>query len=178
MFKLMVVVIIVVLLIRYVPAVRVRTAAKLHRLADELRYTQRASELPRGTPFVRTTHETELAGTRVLPSRTPIGLFSLAGETFSLRDGMTIGRGYECDIRIADSRASRLHARIRVQRGAAKLEDLGSRNGTRVNGKDIATPYTLIDGDRISFGGTLAGRFAYDRDTKVMRRQPRDKLSL
>ena len=86
MFKLMVVVVIAVLLVRYVPAVRVWIAAKLEWLADELIRTRRGSDPPCGTHFAWTTHETELVGTRVLPSRTPVGLFWLAGETFSLRN--------------------------------------------------------------------------------------------
>jgi hypothetical protein len=67
----------------------------------------------------------------------------------------TIGRTQECDLRIADLSVSRLHARlVRVDEGWL-LRDLGSHNGTRVNGWLIREPVPLRAGDRVEFGSAL-----------------------
>jgi FHA domain len=63
-----------------------------------------------------------------------------------------IGRSEDCHITIFDSLISRHHARIRVNDAGATLEDLGSRNGCRVNGALIKGPHSLGDGDRIRVG--------------------------
>ena len=64
-----------------------------------------------------------------------------------------VGRSRECDLRITDGNASRRHAEI-VQEGATYFVlDLGSTNGTDVNGRRI-TREKLADGDRITIGGT------------------------
>jgi hypothetical protein len=72
----------------------------------------------------------------------------LAAET------MTIGRSPECQISIADKGASRRHAQVSNRGGTYTLTDLGSTNGTRVNGQTIQT-HELMDGDRITIGATL-----------------------
>src|SRR4051812_43897872 len=70
-----------------------------------------------------------------------------------LRAGDTvIGRGEDCHITIFDPLISRHHARIHVEEGGAVLEDLGSRNGCRINGALITEPHALRDGDRIRVG--------------------------
>jgi predicted component of type VI protein secretion system len=63
-----------------------------------------------------------------------------------------IGRGEDCHITIFDSLISRQHARIHVDEAGATLEDLGSRNGCRVNGVLVKGPHVLYDGDRIRVG--------------------------
>jgi pSer/pThr/pTyr-binding forkhead associated (FHA) protein len=50
---------------------------------------------------------------------------------------------------------SRRHARIVVTNGEAILEDLGSKNGTHVNGSRVATPCRLADGDEVRLGGVI-----------------------
>lgn len=67
---------------------------------------------------------------------------------------MTIGRLSECDIVVHDSGASRRHAQIRTADGVSTVTDLGSTNGTKVNGRDVQSA-PLSDGDRITVGGTL-----------------------
>lgn len=64
-----------------------------------------------------------------------------------------LGRGAEADVRLTDTGVSRLHAEIRLQDGQADLLDLGSTNGTTVNGRRISST-TLQDGDRIRLGST------------------------
>jgi hypothetical protein len=66
----------------------------------------------------------------------------------------TIGRLPQCEVAIADKGASRRHAQIRLKQGVATLTDLGSTNGTEVNGHTVQTT-TLDDGDRISIGATV-----------------------
>ena len=62
---------------------------------------------------------------------------------------LTIGRSEECDIALPDRQVSRQHARITWQGDCYELEDLGSKNGTHLNGQDINTPLPLHDGDEI-----------------------------
>src|SRR5687767_7024839 len=80
---------------------------------------------------------------RTQPERRP-ALVSLRGELMAVpipleRDEVTIGRAFEADVRLNDSRASRLHARITRHRGSVenadvyRISDLGSTNGTTVN---------------------------------------------
>ncbi|HVF07837.1 MAG TPA: DUF3662 and FHA domain-containing protein [Actinomycetota bacterium] len=66
----------------------------------------------------------------------------------------TIGRLPQCEVTVADKGASRRHAQIRLQDGVATLTDLGSTNGTEVNGQ-VVQSVTLDDGDRISIGTTV-----------------------
>lgn len=66
---------------------------------------------------------------------------------------VVIGRSRECDLRVVDGNASRRHAEV-VQEGATYfIVDLGSTNGTGLNGRRI-TREKLTDGDRITIGAT------------------------
>lgn len=67
---------------------------------------------------------------------------------------LTIGRATDNAVVVADGRASRHHARIQARRGALVLTDLGSTNGTRVNGVTV-TEVVLGQGDRIEIGRTV-----------------------
>jgi hypothetical protein len=63
---------------------------------------------------------------------------------------ITIGRGEECDIALPDRQVSRLHARIEWRQDAYYLIDLGSKNGTHLNGSEVRDmPAALHDGDEI-----------------------------
>lgn len=64
----------------------------------------------------------------------------------------TIGRAPECEVRLRDAACSRLHARLHIDDGALILEDLGSHNGTRVNGERVIGRYPLSSDDVISIG--------------------------
>jgi FhaA, N-terminal domain/FHA domain len=66
---------------------------------------------------------------------------------------MRIGRAAECEVVLKDSRASRRHARLHARDGVLVLTDLGSTNGTRVNGHRV-TELVLGAGDRIQIGDT------------------------
>jgi hypothetical protein len=63
-----------------------------------------------------------------------------------------IGRGSDCAIRIVRPNVSRRHARIVVAQSVARIEDLGSKNGTFVGGRRLASSTRLSDGDQIVLG--------------------------
>jgi DNA-binding NtrC family response regulator len=65
---------------------------------------------------------------------------------------VTIGRAPECEVRLTDAACSRRHARLHIDDGALTLEDLGSHNGTRVNGERVSGRYALTSDDVISIG--------------------------
>ncbi len=71
---------------------------------------------------------------------------------------VVIGRHPECDVVLNDAEVSRQHAEVRREEGAFLVVDLGSLNGTRVNGVGVKQPRELHDGDQITIG-THALRF-------------------
>ena len=76
-------------------------------------------------------------------------------RTFRLRGGVTtIGRLPECEVQLSDPGTSRRHAQIRHQDGAWLLADLGSTNGTLVNGAAVQS-HVLQEGDRITIGNSV-----------------------
>lgn len=66
----------------------------------------------------------------------------------------TIGRSARADICIADAFASRLHAEVRQEGDSFWLVDLGSANGTRLNGAPVASTLPLVSGSEIQIGET------------------------
>jgi sigma-B regulation protein RsbU (phosphoserine phosphatase) len=78
---------------------------------------------------------------------------------------MTIGRSTRNDICISDPFASRLHAEVRCEGDYALLVDLGSANGSFVNGHRITTAVRLSPGDRIRIGETEIEYQAEDQTT-------------
>ncbi|BDU71972.1 SpoIIE family protein phosphatase [Mesoterricola silvestris] len=80
-----------------------------------------------------------------LPDRAPVKL----GRE---RAALTIGRDPGNDLVLEDSSLSRNHARLTWREGTAMLEDLGSRNGTLVNGDRLLEPRRVKGGDEIVFG--------------------------
>src|SRR5712692_1527493 len=92
-------------------------------------------------------------------------LVFLRGELLAVpipleRREVTLGRALEADVRVNDSRASRLHARITTERDDAtgqnryRLSDLDSTNGTLLNGRAIDEAF-LQDGDKFEVGDQL-----------------------
>jgi len=77
------------------------------------------------------------------------------GTRYELSDkSLVIGRGADCDIRINDHSVSRRHAEIRPGAGGWTLEDLGSTNGVRLNGRALEGAQPLSAGDRVELGST------------------------
>ena len=75
------------------------------------------------------------------------------GGDVPLAEGENVlGRVEEAAAWIESASVSRRHARILVSEGKARLEDLGSKNGTLLNGRRITSPVALADGDEIRLG--------------------------
>ena len=98
---------------------------------------------------------------KVAPTAAANGYASLvvhedgAERTVALRgEAATIGRLPECEVILKDKGASRRHAQIKLKDGLATLTDLGSTNGTRLNGSMVQSR-ALEDGDRITIGSTV-----------------------
>ncbi|HIQ01078.1 MAG TPA: FHA domain-containing protein, partial [Anaerolineales bacterium] len=82
------------------------------------------------------------------------------GQTFNLdKELISIGRDPGNDIVINHPQVSRQHARLVLQGGLMALEDLGSTNGTFVNGMRLMAPHTLANGDQISLGDAVTFTF-------------------
>ena len=80
-----------------------------------------------------------------------------AGATFPVEGEVTLGRGGGCTVPLAfDTFVSQVHARLYRRGGEVYLEDLGSRNGTFVNGRPISSATRLRRGDHVQFGSTVA----------------------
>ncbi len=88
-----------------------------------------------------------------MPAEVPM-LLMMEGQSYGQRffvdqPELLIGRDEGCDLVISDRLVSRRHARIRLDGGQYFLEDLNSKNGTFVNGREISEPRLLEDGDEI-----------------------------
>ena len=68
-----------------------------------------------------------------------------------------IGRSNDADLVIDDPFASDFHARVGPVKGGYRIQDLGSTNGTYVNGERLAAPVTIGPGDQIQIGQTIMG---------------------
>jgi len=79
------------------------------------------------------------------------------GRRVALGSGVTIvGRDGEADVRINDPSVSRRHARIVVEGSQVRVEDLESKNGTRVGGVPLSRPTRVEPGDIVMFGAVEA----------------------
>lgn len=78
-----------------------------------------------------------------------------AGERLPLGPDQTLGRSRRARIRLLDPAASRLHARLRLRPGGASVEDLGAKNGLRVNGLPLDARASLRKGDELQLGDTV-----------------------
>lgn len=77
-------------------------------------------------------------------------------EFWNLHDSpMTVGRGEKCNAKTDDERLSREHFVITEAAGKFTLKDLGSKNGTLVNGQRVTDPVVLKPNDQIQAGQSL-----------------------
>ena len=87
------------------------------------------------------------------------------GKSFELtKNELYIGRDINNDIVINDSEVSRKHSRLILQAGGYVLEDLGSTNGTFVNGQRLMGPHVLRPGEMVMFGENVSLAFESDYD--------------
>lgn len=63
-----------------------------------------------------------------------------------------LGRAPDADLVLDDDTVSRRHAMLRGDRDGLEVEDLGSSNGTAINGNPMVGSLSLLDGDLVSFG--------------------------
>jgi pSer/pThr/pTyr-binding forkhead associated (FHA) protein len=85
-------------------------------------------------------------------------LIDLAGgegqrrEIAITKEDFLIGRGSDCDLRLRHSAISRHHCQLRFRADEVTLSDLGSANGTFVNGQRVRSQAAVHHGDEIAFG--------------------------
>jgi len=136
------------------------TDASLHNLVAEVRAA--LGDSPRTPRYIRTVtrygyafHGDARSAPPAEASKPPtLGprLVSKRGE-WSLPEGSTVvGRDRDSAVRIDSPLVSRQHARIIVTPDETTVEDLGSKNGTQVNGQSIVQSVTLKDGDQLQIG--------------------------
>ena len=82
---------------------------------------------------------------------------ALAGNRWLVTgEPLTLGRAPDCDIVLPERQISRYHARIEKDQAGFIIRDLGSKNGTFVNGEAVRDqPYRLRDGDEIQLANVL-----------------------
>jgi hypothetical protein len=88
-------------------------------------------------------HDPEEQGPRV----------EVSGATHLLQGTTVVGRGADADIQLTDTGVSRRHVELEVVDDGVAVRDLGSTNGTWVNGSRIQSAM-LVDGDRVTVGTT------------------------
>jgi pSer/pThr/pTyr-binding forkhead associated (FHA) protein len=81
-----------------------------------------------------------------------------AGESFRIGTELTVGRAPTNTVTLPDDTfVSQLHARVFRRENDCFVEDLGSTNGTFLNGQRVGAPVALRIGDRIQIGNTVMG---------------------
>ena len=98
------------------------------------------------------------SGTPKLRVNSAAGL--TAGSAYDLSEGALLGRSDQASIRLEDGYASSKHARLIPQGDVMVLEDLGSTNGTYLNGEPVRGPQPLHAGDKIRIGDS---EFSFER---------------
>ena len=114
---------------------------------------------PERTSDVLSTQENSIAMQPVVATAPLIeaALVMQNGERIVLEtDSLKIGRQATCRIVFNDSNVSREHAQMRRTADGWKLLDLGSTNGTKINGVKITEEQLLVNGDELSFGTSSA----------------------
>ncbi len=108
------------------------------------------------------------AGSRTVAEKQPVPILQVTsgndqGRIFNLLEfrRFGVGRSKDCELILTDPSCSRNHAEFFVGPGdEIFLKDLGSTNGTKVNGTRIEDAHMLVDGDRIQLGDNSTMRFS------------------
>jgi DNA-binding winged helix-turn-helix (wHTH) protein len=153
--------------------------ASLHNLVAEIRAA--LGDAPRASRYIRTVprygyafHGDARPAAAVDVARQAASgqrLVSKSGEWLLSEGSNVVGRDGDCAIRIDSSTLSRRHARIVVTGREAVVEDLGSKNGTMVNGQRVVEPVVLKDSDQIDVGSlTMTYRIMDSGSSTITRR--------
>jgi hypothetical protein len=78
-----------------------------------------------------------------------------AGLDFTVTDATVLGRSDEADVVLDDPYASEFHLRLVTSEDGLTLHDLGSTNGTYLNGRRVTAPTELRRGDAVQVGKTV-----------------------
>lgn len=134
--------------------------ASLHNLVAEVRSA--LADDPRLTRYIRTVprygyafHGDARAASSSAPPAASLHdprLISDTREWHLVAGPNIVGRDRDCAIRIDSATISRRHARVVVTTHQTTIEDLGSKNGTQVNGCPITSAVVLNDGDALQVG--------------------------
>ena len=134
--------------------------ASLVELVKELR--RALDDRNREAPVIRTAHSVGYAlgldvDASVQPSTGGRHWLMFSDRRIALAEGdNVVGRDPQAEVWIDEARVSRRHARIVIDAASARLEDLGSKNGTTRGDARVTEPVPLRDGDEIAFGGMAA----------------------
>jgi DNA-binding winged helix-turn-helix (wHTH) protein len=153
--------------------------ASLHNLMTEIRAA--IGDAPRAARYIRTVPrygyafhgDARPAPAAVIARSGASGprLISSSGEWLLSEGSHVVGRDRDCAVRIDSVTLSRRHARIVVTGGEAVVEDLGSKNGTHVNGQRVTEPVVLEDSDKIEVGSvTMTYRLMDPSPSTITRR--------
>jgi DNA-binding winged helix-turn-helix (wHTH) protein len=130
-------------------------------LGDNARSPTYIETIPkRGYRLIAPVRTSEVATTSLRPAASRFRLAAHDGETALVEGENLIGRDRAASIRVDCPGVSRRHARIFVDGDTAILEDLGSKNGTFLAGRQLVRPTPLAHGDEIRIGQTVA-RFTF-----------------
>ena len=122
------------------------------------------------SPLLMAAKRSRVTGTREAKTKTKAKtqawLVATDGFTYQLnREVTTVGKSSQSDFQITtDNTVSRLHLKILEKNGVYVLRDLGSTNGTRLNGKRVVEPVTLETDDIIELGDNTRLTFSNDVD--------------
>jgi len=77
------------------------------------------------------------------------------GVRLEIEQTATLGRSSDADLQLVDGKVSRQHCRFTIRNGRLEVEDLGSHNGTYVNGEKLTAARALAAGDEVAVGDSL-----------------------
>lgn len=128
---------------------------------DEASSERPPPELPLEQPAHTMVYRAQVTPIEEMPEPQPqpepmreVATLTVGGKTHAIATQRAVlGRSRECELRLGDVNVSRRHAEVRHEGEAYWIVDLGSMNGTLVNGKRAARE-RLRDGDRITLGST------------------------
>jgi hypothetical protein len=122
-------------------------------VAVELRSQESLVQLVDETPVADAPHPRDARGTWALVVLEPA---ARKGETYPVTGELTVGRAGGCTLVLADDTfVSQVHARVFPDKSRLCVEDLGSTNGTYVNGSRLSGVARVRRGDHVQFGQTL-----------------------